>query len=45
MELLMGNVLISVRRDRCAGTLAGYAVWATKLGVGDRIDGYLVYRL
>jgi hypothetical protein len=35
MELLMGNVLISVRTDRCAGTLAGYAVWAV-LGQGRR---------
>jgi hypothetical protein len=37
----MEEVVISVRPDRREGALVGYGLWATKRGVGDRVEGYL----
>jgi len=36
------KVVISVRPDRREGALVGYGLQASKIGVADRIDGYLV---
>jgi hypothetical protein len=41
MKSAAEKVLISVLTDRSEGTVVGYGLQATRIGVGDRIEGYL----
>jgi hypothetical protein len=41
MKTATKKMLISIRPDRSEGRLVGYGLWATKPGVGDRVERYL----